>query len=109
MVYVSIEDFFEKAGKCQVLTRQEELECAQRMQAGDEAAREQLIESYLPMTAGYVKRARPEMQTLSMAVYCVSALEKAVDSFNFLQDSEPFTHRLSWYLRNAATKYITDK
>ena len=109
MVFVSIEDFFEKAGKCQVLTRQEELECAEAMKLGDGAARTQLIESYLPMTAGYVKRARPEMQTLSMAVYCVSALEKAVDSFNFFQDSETFTHRLSWYLRNAATKYITDK
>ncbi len=109
MIYVSIEDFFEKAGKCQVMTRQEEVECAQRMQAGDEAAREQLIMSYLPMTAGHVKRMPHHLQTLGMAVYCVSALEKAVDSFNFLQDSETFTHRLSWYLRNAATKYITDK
>ena len=106
MVFISIEDFYEKAEKCIVLTRQEELECAQRMKQGDGAARARLIESYLSMTARHVQRAKPEMQTLSLALYCVDALEKAVDSFNFLQDSETFTHRLSWYLRNATAKYI---
>ena len=108
MVFVSIEDFYEKAEKCRVLTRQEELECAQQMKNGDADARRCLVESYLPMTAGYVKRAKPEMQTLSLALYCVDALEKAVDSFNFFQDGETFTHRLSWYLRNAVTRYIAD-
>ena len=31
MVYVSVEDFFEKAGACCILTRQEEVECAKQM------------------------------------------------------------------------------
>ena len=31
MVYVSIEDFYEKAGLCRVLARQEELEWAEKM------------------------------------------------------------------------------
>jgi DNA-directed RNA polymerase sigma subunit (sigma70/sigma32) len=108
MVFISIEDFYEKAEKCQVLTRQGERECAQRMKQGDVDARALLFESYLPMTARHVQRAKPEMQTLSLALYCVDALEKAVDSFNFLQDSETFTHRLSWYLRNATAKYIAE-
>ncbi len=108
MVFVSIEDFYEKAEKCRVLTRQEELECARRMQEGDEEARRRMIQSYLPMTAHHVKRAKPEMQTLSLALYCADALEKAVDSFDFFQDSETFTHRLSWYLRNATVKYIAE-
>ena len=108
MIFISIEDFYKKAEKCVVLTRQEELERAQRMKEGDVAARSQLIESYLPMTAHHVQRAKKEMQTLSLALYCVDALEKAVDSFNFLQDSETFSHRLSWHLRNATAKYIAE-
>ena len=108
MVYVSIEDFYTKASSCRILNRQEERACAERMKAGDGNARQQLMQSYLPMTAQHVKRMKPDLQTLSHALYCVDALEKAVDSFDFFQDSETFTHRLSWYLRNATTKYIAD-
>ena len=105
MLFVSIEDFYAKADSCRVLTRQEELECAQRMAAGDAAAREALIQSYTPMVAGYTKR-HVQWQTLGMALYCMQALEKAVDSFNFQQDNESFRHWLSWYLRQASTRYI---
>jgi len=108
MIFVTIEDFYEKAENCRALTRQEELECAEKMKLGDTGARTRMIESYLPMTAGHVKRAKPEMQTLSLVLYCVDALEKAVDSFNFFQESETFSHRLSWYLRNATVKYIAE-
>ena len=108
MVYVSIEDFYEKAEKCRILTRQEELECAEQMKQGSGEARACLIQSYLPMTARHVKRLQHHLQTLGMALYCVNALEKAVDSFNFFQDSETFAHRLSWYLRNASAKYIAE-
>ena len=108
MLYVSIEDFYEKAELCRILTRQEELEYAEKMKEGDGAARRQLIQSYLPTTARHIKRSKPNMQTLSHALYCVDALEKAVDCFNFFQDSETFAHRLSWYLRNATAKYIAE-
>lgn len=105
MVYISIEDFYEKAATCNILSRQEEIACAKQMKDGDALAREKLIQSYLPMAAAYIKRARPHMQTLGLALHCVYALEKAVDSFDFLQDSEPFSHRLNWWLRQAVIKY----
>lgn len=57
MVYVSVEDFFEKAGACCILTRQEEVECAKQMKDGDRLAREKLMQSYLPMVVERVKRA----------------------------------------------------
>lgn len=106
MVYISVEDFYEKAGACRILTRQEEKECAEKMKNGDRLAREKLIQSYLPVVAGYIRRPRPCVQTLGLVLYCVQALEKAVDSFDFLQDSEPFSHRLNWWLRQATTEYI---
>lgn len=36
-------------------------------------------------------------------------LEKAVDGFNFEQNGETFSHRLSWWLRQETTKYIAEK
>ena len=105
MVYATVEDFYKKADACYILTRQEEKECARKMKNGDRSARESLIQSYLPMAAKYVRRMPPQMRTLGLVLYCVQALEKAVDSFDFLQDSEPFSHRLHWWLRQAATKY----
>lgn len=106
MVFISVDDFFEKAKYCQVLTRQEEIECATRMKDGDLQAREQLIQSYTPMVAGHIKHLKPHMQQLSLVMNCMQAMEKAVDSFDFLQDSETFTHRLSWWLRQTVTEYI---
>lgn len=106
MVFISTEDFYEKAGACRHLSRQEELECAKQMKSGDQLAREKLIQSYLPMVAKHIKRGQPLMQPFGLVLYCVRALEKAVDSFDFLQDSEPFSHRLNWWLRQATTEYL---
>lgn len=106
MVYVSLEDFYEKAGRCSRLTREEEIECAKRMNAGDEEARQMLIDSYTSLVAGRIQRAKPHMQNLGLVIYCMHALNRAVDSFNFLQDSETFTHRLSWCLRQAFADYL---
>ena len=109
MVYYSIEDFYEKAENCLRMTRQEEIACARKMKAGDTTAREQMVNSYIPMVAAHMKRMKHDQQTLGLAVYCMQALEKAVDSFDFLQESETFTHRLSWYLRQATTKRIAER
>lgn len=109
MIFISIEDFYEKVSSCYVMTRQEEIEAAKKMKNGDTDAREKLIQSYLPMVAGHIKRTKPHLQNLGLVLYCVHALEKAVDSFDFLQESELFSHRLSWWLRQATTEYIARK
>ena len=106
MIFFNIDDFYGKADGYIRLSRQEEIECAKAMKNGDSIAREQLIQSYIPMVAAHVKRMKPHLQTLGLVMYCVNALEKAVDSFDFLQDSETFSHRLSWWLRDATVKYI---
>ena len=106
MVYFSFEDFCEKASLCHVMTRQDEIECAKQMKRGDTIAREKLIQSYMPMVAEHIKRSKPHIQNLGLVLYCLQALEKAVDSFDFFQDREPFSHRLSWWLRQAVTNYI---
>lgn len=106
MAYITIDDFYEKADSCTVLTREQEKNCFELMKNGDTDARRQLIESYMPMVAAHIKHLRLNRNKLSLALYCLQALEKAVDSFDFSQDSETFSHRLSWYLRQTVTEYI---
>lgn len=106
MVFIDIDDFYRKADCCLRLSRQKEIEYAKAMKKGDSSAREKLIQSYIPMVAAHVKRMKPHLQTLGLVMCCVNALEKAVDSFDFLQDSETFSHRLSWWLRDATVRYI---
>ena len=108
MIFISIEDFYEKVSSFSKMSRQEEKECALQMKEGSTAAREKLIQSYLPMVAAHIRRRPAYMQNLGFVLYCQQALEKAVDSFNFLQDSETFVHRLSWHLRQTDTKYIAN-
>lgn len=106
MPYITIDDFFDEAKSCTRLSRQEEIECARLMKNGDALARKRLIKSYLPFVAAHIKRAPKSIQGLGLVLYCVAALEKEVDSFNFLQESEPFSHRLSWCMRQTVTKYL---
>ena len=106
MIFISIEDFYEKAALLSPISRMEEIEYARRMQNGDGSAREKLAEGYLPFIAAHIKHSPERMQTLGYVLYCVSALEEAIDSFDFFQESEPFSHRLNWALRQAAAKYI---
>ena len=114
MVYVSVEDFFQKTAGLPTLTREEARALA--MRPGDAAARSRLIAGYLPMVANHIRRCEKNLQTLALVydclqalalVYdCLQALEQAVDSFDFLQNSETFAHRLSWHLRQATVRSI---
>lgn len=106
MLFITIEDFYKKAAACRRLSRQEEKDCALQMKQGDKTARQKLIENYTPMIAGHIRRMELRLQTWGLAVYCMQALENAVDRFNFLQDSDPFSHHLSWALRQATARYI---
>ena len=107
MIYLSVEHFFEQAASCVRLSREEELDCARRMRDGDAEARERLIESYLPVVAGHVRKTGG--RSLELTVRCCCELERAVDSFDFFQEGETFVHRLSWHLRQATAKWIAER
>ena len=109
MLFISAEDFLAQAGAMPRLTRAEEKALARRMAAGDKTAREALVRGYLPLVASYIRRFPPEIRTLRTVYTCIASLEQGVDRFNFLQDSDPFTHHLSWRLRQCATRCIADR
>lgn len=109
MIYLSAEDFLGKTKDLPRLSREEELALAERMLAGDATARQALIAGYLPQVAGRVRGLSPELQRLELVMRCCRALEKAVDGFDFLQESERFSHRLSWCLRQTVAEYIAER
>ena len=108
MLFISVDDFFEKVKHINKLSRSEEVEYARKMQDGDTDARDRIIENYLPYVASSVKHLRSKFLTLELILRCCVSLEKAVDSFDFLQDSERFPHRLNWWLRQTITRYIAE-
>lgn len=109
MAYTSVEDFFEKAAAFKRLSREAERSLGAAVGNGDLAAKEQLVQSYIPMVAGHIQRFKPPLQSLRLVYACLQALEKAVESFDFTQDSEPFSHRLSWWLRQTTTEHIASR
>lgn len=109
MLFISVEDFFTQVRDMPRLSREEEKLLAQRMAAGDRAAREALVRGYMYMAAAYVHRAPQDIRTLSTVYACIAALEKGVDKFNFLQDGETFSHHLSWRLRQCITRCLVDR
>ncbi len=106
MFFLSADDFFNKVSSIPRLSREEEKALARQMAGGDEKARETLIRNYLPYVAACIRRSSKHLQTLHTVYTCIDSLEKGVDQFDFLQDSEAFTHHLSWRMRQCITKCI---
>lgn len=108
MLFISVEDFFAQARNAPRLTREEERRLAQQMPQNADARR-QLINSYLPIVAAHIHRAPRQLRTLQTVYVCLDSLEKGVDSFNFLQDGEQFSHHLSWRMRQCITRCIASR
>ena len=108
MLFVSTEDFFARAKEMPRITREEERQLARQM-GQDPAARDRLICSYIPSVAGCICRAPENVQNLQTVYACLDTLEKGVDSFDFQQDHESFSHHLSWRLRQCITRCIAQR
>ncbi len=106
MLFLSVEDFFQKVHAVEKLSREDEKACAKRMREGDADARQAIINAYLPWVASYIKRSPENIRTLKNIYYGIQTLEQAVDAFDFLQESETFSHRLSLQLKKAMVQCI---
>lgn len=109
MLFTDYNDFFEKASRFERTSRENELALARLMIEGDREARQKLINSYIPVVAAFVRRVSKEMCSLEMIYRCITALEREVDTFDFLQTGESFAHHLNIVLRRELTRFIADK
>ena len=109
MLFITTQQFFAQAAGAKRLDRQEEITCAARMRAGDAEAKDALVQSYLSFVAASVKRVSTGEPSMELICRFVCTLEREVETFDFSQESETFTHRLSLALRKTTAEYIADQ
>ena len=109
---VSTEDpvrmYLKEIGKVPLLSTEEEVALAQRVEAGDESAKKQLIEANLRLVVSiakkYVGRGMPFLDLIQEGNM---GLMKAVDKFDYSKGFK-FSTYATWWIRQAITRGIAD-
>ena len=106
MLFTCAKDFFDKASNIERISRQQEKELYSLIKAGDTTARDKMVESYLFIVASRIKRLPNDIHSIDLIYSCVDKLEKEVDKFDFSNDGETFTHRLTLIIQKEITNHI---
>ena len=110
---VSIEDpvrmYLKEIGKVSLLTADEEIELAKRMEQGDEAAKKRLAEANLRLVVSIAKRyVGLGMLFLDLIQEGNLGLIKAVEKFDYRKGYK-FSTYATWWIRQAITRAIADQ
>ncbi len=110
---VNIEDhvrmYLKEIGKVPLLTSEEEVELAKRMEAGDEEAKNKLAEANLRLVVSIAKRyVGRGMQLLDLIQEGNLGLMKAVKKFDYRKGYK-FSTYATWWIRQAITRAIADQ
>ena len=110
---VSIEDpvrmYLKEIGKIPLLSTEEEIELAKRMEKGDEEARKKLAEANLRLVVSIAKRyAGRGMQFLDLIQEGNLGLIKAVEKFDYTKGYK-FSTYATWWIRQSITRAIADQ
>lgn len=110
---VSIEDpvrmYLKEIGKVPLLTAEEEVELAKRMEAGDEVAKKRLAEANLRLVVSIAKRyVGRGMLFLDLIQEGNLGLIKAVEKFDYRKGYK-FSTYATWWIRQAITRAIADQ
>lgn len=101
--------YLKEIGQIPLLTPEEEISLARRMNAGDDAARERLAEANLRLVVSIAKRyAGRGMQLLDLIQEGNLGLIKAVEKFDY-QKGYKFSTYATWWIRQAITRAIADQ
>ena len=110
---VSIEDpvrmYLKEIGKVPLLSADEEIKLAQRMEEGDEAAKKKLAEANLRLVVSIAKRyVGRGMQFLDLIQEGNLGLIKAVEKYDYRKGFK-FSTYATWWIRQAITRAIADQ
>ena len=110
---ISIEDpvrmYLKEIGKVQLLTADEEIDLAKRMEQGDSAAKKKLAEANLRLVVSIAKRyVGRGMLFLDLIQEGNLGLIKAVEKFDYRKGYK-FSTYATWWIRQAITRAIADQ
>lgn len=110
---VSLDDpvrmYLKEIGKVPLLSNEEEIELAKKMELGDEAAKQRLAEANLRLVVSIAKRyVGRGMQFLDLIQEGNLGLIKAVDKFDYRKGFK-FSTYATWWIRQAITRAIADQ
>ena len=110
---VNIDDpvrmYLKEIGKVPLLTADEEVGIARRMEAGDEEAKRELAEANLRLVVSIAKRyVGRGMQFLDLIQEGNLGLIKAVEKFDYTKGYK-FSTYATWWIRQAITRAIADQ
>ena len=110
---ISVEDpvrmYLKEIGKVPLLSAEEEIELAKRMEEGDEAAKKRLAEANLRLVVSIAKRyVGRGMLFLDLIQEGNLGLIKAVEKFDYRKGYK-FSTYATWWIRQAITRAIADQ
>ena len=101
--------YLKEIGRIPLLTYEEEVELAKRIEAGDQKAKDQLAEANLRLVVSIAKRyVGRGMQFLDLIQEGNMGLIKAVDKFEHKKGFK-FSTYATWWIRQAITRAIADQ
>ncbi len=101
--------YLKEIGKVSLLTAEEEIELAKRMEVGDERAKKKLCEANLRLVVSIAKRyVGRGMLFLDLIQEGNLGLIKAVDKFDWRKGYK-FSTYATWWIRQAITRSIADQ
>ncbi len=104
-----IKMYLKDIGKIQLLSSEDEIKLARRIEEGDEQARKELIESNLRLVVSIAKRYIGRgLQLLDLIQEGNLGLIKAVEKFDYKMGYK-FSTYATWWIRQAITRSIADQ
>lgn len=101
--------YLKEIGRVPLLTTDEEVSLAKRMEDGDEEAKKQLVEANLRLVVSIAKRyVGRGMQFLDLIQEGNLGLMKAVEKFDYTKGFK-FSTYATWWIRQAITRSIADQ
>ncbi|NLY53684.1 MAG: RNA polymerase sigma factor RpoD [Firmicutes bacterium] len=101
--------YLKEIGKVPLLTPEEEVDLAKRMEQGDEEAKRALVEANLRLVVSIAKRyVGRGMQFLDLIQEGNLGLMKAVEKFDYSKGFK-FSTYATWWIRQAITRAIADQ